>query len=431
MIPQSDAATLEYEPGTSAYTTPIPTKRVSLWFLLLFAAASTGAYIAVLSPAVVTLALKTRQITDTPEAAAEALGLVAGVGAFLAVVANPLFGRLSDNTTARMGMRRPWMLGGFVLGVAGLALMGLAPDLLALTFGWCIAQLGFNAVLATQVAVLYDRVPVVQRGLASGLLGLAMPIALSAGAFIVQAVAPSNFLMFVVPGLVGGVFVVAFALILPDRHLAKADQRKLSIGFFLGSFFINPVKYPDFTWTWVSRFLFFMAYAILTTYQTFYLIDHLREDESLVPTLLFAAQTLQSAVIIVLSLASGRLSDYLRRRKVFVIAASLIYGIAMFVIAGASDYGPFLAGMAISGVGFGIYFAIDLALVADVMPDGRDTAKAFGVFNVAGVLPQSVAPPVAALVLAVSAGSYAALYMVAGALAVLGALAILAVRSVK
>ena len=38
-------------------------------------------------------------------------------------------------------------------------------------------------------------------------------------------------------------------------------------------------------------------------------------------------------------------------------------------IAAASDFNAFLVGMAIAGLGFGVYVAVDLALVADVLPD--------------------------------------------------------------
>jgi hypothetical protein len=40
--------------------------------------------------------------------------------------------------------------------------------------------------------------------------------------------------------------------------------------------------------------------------------------------------------------------------------------------------------MAISGLGFGVYAAVDLALVVDVLPSKRDAAKDLGVFNIAG-----------------------------------------------
>ena len=62
---------------------------------------------------------------------------------------------------------------------------------------------------------------------------------------------------------------------------------------------------------------------------------------------------------------------------------------ALFAIAAASSFNGFLVGMAIGGLGFGIYMAVDLALVVDVLPDPDSAAKDLGVLNIAGALPSS------------------------------------------
>lgn len=67
----------------------------------------------------------------------------------------------------------------------------------------------------------------------------------------------------------------------------------------------------------------------------------------------------------------------------------------------------------------------------DVLPDRDSAAKDLGVLNIAGALPFFVAPALAPAVLAVGGGSYAVLYAVAGGFALLGALAILAVKGVR
>ena len=87
------------------------------------------------------------------------------------------------------------------------------------------------------------------------------------------------------------------------------------------------------------------------------------------------------------------------RRKVFVIVAAVIYAAAMFLIATADNVGGYLVGMTIGGIGFGMYMAVDLALVVDVLPDTGSTAKDLGVLNIAGALPFALAPAVAPLVL--------------------------------
>ena len=87
--------------------------------------------------------------------------------------------------------------------------------------------------------------------------------------------------------------------------------------------------------------------------------------------------------------------------------------------------------MAVGGLGFGLYAAVDLALVADVLPNPADVAKDLGVFNIAGALPFTVAPAIAPAILAIGDGSYSLLYAVAGVSAIIGAIAILPVRQVR
>jgi hypothetical protein len=60
---------------------------------------------------------------------------------------------------------------------------------------------------------------------------------------------------------------------------------------------------------------------------------------------------LRAAGIIVASIVGGRLSDSTGRRKTFVATASLVYGLALFVIALATTFNGYLVGMAIGGLG--------------------------------------------------------------------------------
>lgn len=101
------------------------------------------------------------------------------------------------------------------------------------------------------------------------------------------------------------------------------------------------------------------------------------------------------------------------------------------MIAIATNFNGFLIGMALSGLGFGMYMAVDLALVADVLPNTENAAKDLGVFNMAGALPFSIAPAIAPVILAVGNGSYGVLYAAAGVCAIIGAVAIVPVRRVR
>jgi hypothetical protein len=66
-----------------------------------------------------------------------------------------------------------------------------------------------------------------------------------------------------------------------------------------------------------------------------------------------------------------------------------------------------------------------------VLPETDSTAKGLGVLNIAGALPFSLAPAMAPAVLAVGAGSYQVLYVVAGVFALVAATAVLPVKSAR
>jgi MFS family permease len=382
------------------------------------------------APLLVTLPLKVNSLVGIKQAP-NSLALVAGVGALLALVGNPFFGKMSDRTTSRLGIRRPWMVTGLMGGCLGVLVVALAPSVPVVLAGWCIAQLCFNALLAVMVAVLPDQVPSVQRGLVSGILGVCLPVASVCATFLVKLFTGSLLVMFLVPCAIGGFFILLFAVTLQDRRLAEEEKPAWSLREFASIFYVSPRKNPDFAWAFGSRFMFVMAYAFLVSYQAFYLLDKIGTAQADVPQQIFVGTLAQSAVIVAASFIGGRLSDRTGRRKIFVLTASIVYGLALFVIAIASDFSGFLVGMAIGGLGFGVYVAVDLALVVDVLPGNLSAAKDLGVFNIAGALPFSIAPAIAPVILALGGGSYGVLYAVAGLCAITGAAAILPVRRVR
>ncbi len=113
--------------GPAAATRATPS-RVGWAFITLYALSYTGGSLLFLAPLLVSLALKINDLVGI-EAAPRNLATVAGIGSLLAIVANPLFGRLSDRTTSRAGMRRPWMVTGLVLGAAGTLVVATAPNI--------------------------------------------------------------------------------------------------------------------------------------------------------------------------------------------------------------------------------------------------------------------------------------------------------------
>ena len=202
----------------------------------------------------------------------------------------------------------------------------------------------------------------------------------------------------------------------------------------LRTYWVSPVKFPDFGWAFLSRFLVFMGVAYFLTYQFIFLTGALKLDETAALKALALSQLITTAVTIVCTLLSGWLSDKIGRRKPVVLAAGLFVALGLLVIATATAMPQFLIGAAIYGIGQGVYFAVDMALVAAVLPSAEDSAKDLGVFNIASAFPQTVAPVIAPVFLAIGAvagGNLPAVFIAGAVFAVLGAFAVLPIRGTR
>lgn len=410
-----------------------PQARAGTLFIAAYFIAYFTMWMAILTPVVVAFALRVEQLY--PANKQTNLAFIFGLGAIVALIANPVAGYFSDRTTASMGMRKRWMIGGFVVAVIGTSLV-VTGGLTMITIGWLLMQLGFNAFLAAMTAVLPDQVPEEQRGVVSGLLGVCIQGGVLAGIYVAQYSGGDVFKMFSWPMYACGAGLVLFMVTLDDRRLAKKDSAPIDLVGFIKGFWISPKTAPDFTWAFVSRFLLSMGLATLLSYQVYYLIDVLGIAPSEIPVYLFQSTVALTIATVVSSIASGWLSDRIGRRKIFVLLSAVIYGIGLIVIGFAPDFRQFVIGATICGIGQGVYFAIDLALVAAVLPNkGADAAKDFGIFNIANALPQSLAPAIAPIFLGLGAladgKNYTALFFAAGAFAICGALAIIPIRKVR
>jgi MFS family permease len=401
-------------------------------FIALYALGYVGSYIALITPVAATLAFKVAELD--PEGKEASLGMIAAIGALVAIVSNAGTGALSDRTRSRLGRRRPWIIGGALGGVVALAIVGFAPNLVVVGLGWVLAQLTLNMVLAALQALLPDQVPLEQRGRVSAVLGIAQQVSPLLGiglAFGVQAAGGGIGLMFLIPAIAGAVLMIVLAVRI--RDVPHEQPAPVTFGGFLRGFAVERGKRYDFGWAWFGRFFVILGFAVYTTYQPYFIADRLGVPETgvllqqLIALLIFAAVLTVSAVI------CGRLSDRTGRRKPFVFGAAAVVGVGLTMLALTTSLPVFYVAAAVMGVGIGAFFAVDLALITDVLPDKEHkAAKDMGIFNIANSLPQSVAPAIAPLLLAIGGGgNYTALFVAGGVFAVIGAVLIAPIRAVR
>jgi MFS family permease len=408
-----------------------PEQPVSTGFMLAYVLTVFAIYTALFAPLLASIAVKLGQISVAGDKAID-LGSVLAPGAFAALIAAPIFGALSDRTKSRFGRRKLWIVVGCLLMGAGLTIMGLGTGVLALGIGWFFVQIGANAAMAATNALLPDLVPENQRGRVSALLGIALSLALLAGAYVTQFTAQNNLVMFLAPWALCPIAIILLFTTFTDR--AAGQLPAFGFADLARTFWVNPRKHPDFGWAFLSRFLVFMGVAYFLTYQFIFLSDQLKLDEPAALKALALSSLITTIVTVTCTLLSGWLSDRIGRRKPVVLAAGLFVAIGLLVIATAASMTQFLIGAAIYGIGQGVYFAVDMALVAAVLPNPDDTAKDLGVFNIASAFPQTVAPVIAPIFLsigAVAGGNLPAVFIAGAIFAIIGAFAVLPIRKTR
>ncbi|AEE47585.1 MFS transporter [Cellulomonas fimi] len=409
-----------------------PTRKVGPGFTTALFVAQLVFFVALLGPAIVGIAVKVDSIV--PEAQrTSAVALVAGFGAAAAFVANVLFGRLSDRTTSRWGRRRPWIVGGTVVMTLAFVVMALGTTVPMVTLGWFLAQIGANAALAPFVATLADQVPRAQRGKIAAALGMAQNVGIYGGTLVAQFFQDQLLIMFVGPAVLAIVAMGVYAFVLPDQVL-PTKPASMSLREWVTTFWVSPRRHPDFALAWWSRFLVILATFMFTTFRLFYMQDRIGLDAGDAVAAVSTGVLIYTVVLLAVSPVAGWISDRTGRRKVFVAGSTLIFAVGTLMLTQASTVGQFYAVEAVLGLAYGIYVGVDLALVVDVLPNPDDSGKDLGVFNMANAIPQTLAPALGGVLLAVNSATnqnYDLLLWVAGIASVIGALVVLPIKKVR
>lgn len=391
--------------------------------------ASIGLYAGFFGPLQVLLAL---QIADfAPTHKESVLALVTGVGALMSTVGTPLWGALSDRTGSRFGRRLPWIAGGALAGALALLVLSAASSVAMVVVGWAAAQLCLNGVVAALTACVPDQVPEQQRGVVSGWVGLDQTMGVVVGTGVATAAGGIRAGYAALAALVI-VTVSLFLVRSGDRPLRDDQRGPLALGAFVRGFWVSPRAHPDFAWAWGTRFLMNVANAIGTLYLLYFLTDVVRVDDPeghvFILVLIYAGALCLTAVV------SGIASDRLGKRKIFVIVAGVVMTAACLLLAFRPTWPGAVGAAVLLGLGFGVYAAVDFALITEVLPAAADRARDLGVINIANALPQVLAPVIAAPVLALfatRATGYRALYVVAAVVGLVGALLVRRIRSVS
>jgi MFS family permease len=389
--------------------------------LLVFAV--FGVYMAFVTPIAISLAIRVDHLAPGHE---EYLGYITGVGGISTALATPLVGMLSDRTRSRLGRRRPFLISGTLVGVVALVV-------------WALAQLGWGTIVSLLIASQADRLPEFQRGKVAALAGVVQPIAPILGVLVAGGLTGNPLLQFLVPGMVGVLAVGLFVCLVPepDNRRAATPLEPLTPRSLASTYVFDPRRSPDFAWNWLGKFLFMFGLTFNTTFTAFFVASRMDTSVEEVSGLVAVMGGAGVVATMLGALGGGVLSDRLRRRRAFVLAGACVFAAGAVVMALAPSMPLIVAGVFLGNAGLGVFASVDQALMLDVLPDRETAAGRFtGIYGFSTSVPQGVAPLAAPLFLTIGAAggekNYTLLYLVAGALSLLGGLLIaLRVKSVR
>jgi MFS family permease len=279
-------------------------------------------------------------------------------------------------------------------------------------------------MLASLTAAVPDRVPVSQRGAVSGWIGMPQVLGVVLGTLLVTMLVTGTRPGYLAVAIAVVVLMLPFVLATRDDPLPREARPR----FDLRALWVSPRRHPDFAWAFATRFLVQLGNSMATLYLLYFLTDALGladpENGLLILILVYTVGIVATTVV------AGRISDRSGRRKPLVIASGFIMAVAAILLAVWPTWTVTMVAAFVLGSGYGIYVAVDQALITQVLPAAAGRAKDLGIINIANSAPQVLAPAVAAPIVA-TLGGYPVLYSATAVVAVLGGLFVYKIRSVR
>ena len=352
---------------------------------------------------------------------------LAAAGSLASMLATIVIGALSDRTRSRFGKRNPWIAsGGLILALAATA-MSFTSNFPLLVALWIVFQVGLAVVLAPLSAVLPDRVAPHNFGKASALIGLGTLVAQSFGGVVAGLLidTPREGLRWL-PWLIA-IAAIIFVSLARERDNRDEKRERLTPGEILRSFI--PPKDRDFLLALAGRFLMLMSFMSVLLYQLFVLTDYIQLSITEAGGAIAIGGIIMAISSGLATMLSGPLSDRLGRRKPIVMLASVVFAAAELPLALSGSLTAFYIFIAVGGFAYGMYIAVDQALLAEVLPTAENRGKDMGILNIANTGPQVLAPIVSGLI--VTAVGFQAIFFIAIALALLSAVVLIPLRRVR
>jgi MFS family permease len=366
------------------------------------------------------------------------LGVVTGIGAFAALVVNPVAGHFSDRLVATDN-RSVTVLIGLITGGLSLELLGLSHSLIAIAVWWTLCQATINIAYAPMSAIVVDHVDRRSWGFVWGLISVAQAVGLIAGFTMVVLAFPGTRAGMTAVTVMYVVCLAPLVLVLywlprvsysDSASISASAAVSASAPASAGLARRSRARFADgmaallsagqgFGKVWAGKFLVILAETVALLYLFYYLQDVVHYGNPGQGQLILVL--IATAAVIIATVIVGRIADrsaggYRR----YAVLASALMAVTGFVLAFGTAWSLVVVCAFALGAGYGAFQSVSQALSIVVLPDPASAGRDLGIINIASAIPQVIGAPVAGLVVSYG-GGYRGLFVFAGILAVAGA----------
>jgi len=305
------------------------------------------------------------------------------IGGVVASVANIVAGHYSDHAMTRSGNRRTTIAIGLGAYLACLTALAISRQPWVLAVGMVGFQIAVNLLFSPMGTLMADYVPNHRKGRISGFLNCGPPIANGTVA-IVAWIAPQDG--------VGGFIATA--------ALTTACIAPLLVIWPFGTPLVHeitascpaaelPVRNLSLNWT--ARFLLQLGAVLLTNYLYPFLSFLLHTTMAASKMSLDAAvgwlSLCAGAAACIGAVAMGHISDGLADRRKALAGCALLGAVALVGLAGAHNWLAFAVSFSLFHIALPAFFAVEAALVAEMVMGYPRRGRLLGYMNLANTLP--------------------------------------------
>lgn len=316
-----------------------------------------------------------------------ALGLVSLSVIFL----NPLGGYVFDKTRSSFGKRRVWIFLGSIFGFISMQGFAYASDMVELIFYWVSVSFSYGLVTLAYFVLIPEQFKSSNYGKISGLVGTLIPLVIMVismiilGGYSYLAVEDKIILISYIQLICNVLAIYFLDESEKEEYLDNKNEMKdVPNRYFYPSF----KEHKNFTWTLLSRLCINFVSSGLSMMTLFYMARfNLNEKEIFELHAITASGVI---LMVVFGIYSGYLSDRVNKKKPFIIFSSFATALCMFLYSTSESIILVIAFSFIYQCVFGVFNAVDLALVNQVLPSEENYAKDIAIMNTTTHIAKSV-----------------------------------------